>query len=152
MPLTGECWVGLVQFACQLVVYVGECWVGLVQFAGQLVVHVYRSPVVQGRDICQPPEEPPALQLVGGLLVQLSRSVTGEEGVCTSSEKVGRDTLSVFLCINRCTVPEQFTLKYSLHHFLIDCNMQAMCDSCQYTSCYTYMQVILLQEKHSLLL
>ena len=56
----------------------------------------------QGRGLCWPPEELPALQLVGAWTLtfssdQLRSSVTGEERARTSSAKSGRDSLSAFL-------------------------------------------------------
>ena len=43
-----------------------------------LVSGACTSPVVQGRDIFQPPEKPPALQLVGGLLCLPQSSSVGQ--------------------------------------------------------------------------
>ena len=43
-----------------------------------LAIRVYMSPVVLGRDICQPLGEPPALQLVGGSLCLPQSSSVGQ--------------------------------------------------------------------------
>ena len=45
---------------------------------GMLASCVCVPPAVQGRGLCQPPGEPPALQLVGGLLCLPQSSSTGQ--------------------------------------------------------------------------
>ena len=44
----------------------------------KLAIRVYMSPVVEGRDLCQPLGEPPALQLVSGSFCLPQSSSVGQ--------------------------------------------------------------------------
>ena len=60
--------------ACPLLEEFGWGWYSL----HAIVSGACRSPVVRGKDVCQPLEEPPALQLVGGSLCLPQSSSVGQ--------------------------------------------------------------------------